>query len=90
MGVMKIKNKCHDILLVEYDKKIYMIDSTVWQFFKNKRNILIGIKRDIESALNELRIIHKGDWTISEKLNKKDCKQKNEWEAIIKQNIAEL
>lgn len=89
-NVMNIKNKCHDILLVESDEKIYVIDSTVWQFFKNKRSILIGIEKDTKRALNNIKNIYKGNWKISEKLSEKDCRQKSEWEAIIKQNIAEL
>ena len=89
-NVMNLKNKCHDIVLAENYNKVYIIDPTVWQFFKNKRSILIGTEQDIKRALNNLRNVYKGNWKISEELGKKDCKQKDEWETIINQNITEL
>jgi len=89
-GVMNIKNKCHDILLIEDKEGSYLIDPTVWQFFKNKRSILIGKAKDIKVIHGILKDIYKGSWKITERLTKKDCSQKKKWLKIIKQNIAEL
>ena len=90
-NVMNIKNKCHDVLLIEYNNQIYLIDPTIWQFFKNKRNILIKKEiKNIRTALITLQDIYRGNWKISEKIRKKKWEQKNEWKKVIKQNIKEL
>jgi len=87
-GVMD-KNQCHDVLLIEHNKKYYLVDPTVWQFFKYKRNILIGEVEDVKSALDVLIKIYKGKWKVSEELKKNSCAQKNKWKKIIEQNIDE-
>jgi len=76
--VFNMKGKCHDILAVEYYDKIFLIDTTVWQFFKYKRNILIGMTNNISEALNITKKIYKGNWRIVEKLNKNDFKDMDE------------
>jgi len=81
--VFNRKEKCHDILAVECYNKIYLIDTTIWQFFKYKRNILIGIINNISEALNITKKIYKGNWRIAEKLNKNDFKNVDGWKRII-------
>ena len=88
-GVMINKNQCHDVLLIECNKRYYLVDPTVWQFFKYKRNILIGEVEDVKSALDVLIKIYKGKWKVSEELKKNSCAQKNKWKKIIEQNIDE-
>jgi len=84
--VFNVKGKCHDILAVEYYDKIYLIDVTIWQFFKYKRNILIGITNNISEALAIAKKIYKGSWRIAEKLNKNDSKDIDGWKGIIEMN----
>ncbi len=84
--IMGGKNKSHDVILVDSKKGVHIIDPTVWQFFKNKRSIAITMTETVESALYALEKIYKGKWKISEKINKKTCTQKKEWQDIIKKN----
>lgn len=81
--------KSHDILVIKDNYYFYMIDPTIWQFFKNKRKILIGVAKKIDDALNNATYIYKGKWKESEELKRQDCKQKNkkELERIIDLNI---
>ena len=34
---MDATNKNHDILAIKEKNKFYLIDPTIWQFFKNKK-----------------------------------------------------
>ena len=65
----KIGKRFHDILLV-HDKKVYIIDPTVWQFFKNKKSILIKRTKTVNDALLALASIYGGKWRISERITK--------------------
>lgn len=89
-NVLGRKNKSHDVIVVQDHDFVYGIDPTVWQFFKFKRNILIAKTKTVESLLNILEKKYKGNWHISEKINKNSCARKQEWLAIIKKNIAEI
>lgn len=81
--VANIKNKCHDILAVEYYDKIYLIDVTVWQFFKYKRSILIGIADNLKESWMIAKKIYKGNWHVSERLDKSDFNHMNKWKKIV-------
>lgn len=83
---MNEKKRCHDILAVQDGNYFYLIDPTVWQFFKNKRKILVGIMKNLGDVLDNARKTYKGKWKISEELKIKDCKQQKEWERIIDLN----
>jgi hypothetical protein len=87
--VMGEKNKSHDVILVNDNKAIYVIDPTIWQFFKNKRSIIIGKTETVKSTLCTLEKMYKGKWKISEKISKKTAYNKEEWRKIIKKNINE-
>lgn len=86
-NILDRKNKEHDILAIKDSDNIYLIDPTVWQFFKNKRSIFIGISKNIDDSLNLVKKTYKGIWKVSEKLENADCAQKKEWEKIISENI---
>ncbi len=65
----KIGKRFHDILLI-HDKEVYILDPTVWQFFKNKKSILIKKTKTINDALLVLTSIYGGKWSISEQIIK--------------------
>ena len=70
----KIGKRCHDLLLV-YDKEVFILDPTVWQFFKNKKSILIKRTKTINDALLVLVSVYGGKWKISEKITKYSNKE---------------
>ena len=65
----KIGKRCHDLLLV-YDKEVYILDPTVWQFFKNKKSILIKKTKTVDDSLSVLTNIYGGKWRILERITK--------------------
>lgn len=86
-NILDIKNKEHDILAIKNISGVYLIDPTVWQFFKNRKSIFVGLSKNIDDSLNLAKKAYKGIWKLSEKLESADCKQKKEWEKIISENI---
>lgn len=86
-SVLNEPDKNHDILAIEEKNKFYLIDPTIWQFFKNKKNILLKKENKIEDCLRFAEQFYKGKWSISETLDKKSFKNIKEWENIIKTNI---
>lgn len=67
----KISDKLtHDVLLVELESKYTIIDPAVWQIFKDSEGIVMGEYTDLGSSLAGAKRIYKGDWTISETLEK--------------------
>ncbi|MFH1956067.1 MAG: hypothetical protein ABIJ28_00240 [Patescibacteria group bacterium] len=85
-NVMGQKKRYHDILAIKDDDYFYLIDPTVWQFFKNKRKILVGIIKNFKNVSDDVQKIYKGKWKISEELKMTDCRQKKEWMKIINLN----
>lgn len=86
-NVMDAIGKNHDILTIEEKNKFYLIDPTVWQFFKNKKNILLTKKDNVEDCLRFAEQFYKGKWSVSETLTKKCFKKIKKWENNIKTNI---
>lgn len=81
--------RSHDIVLVEGDKKSFLVDPSVWQFFKSKKSILVGEINSTEEALNLASNTYKGKWQVSEKIEKNICKESKELERIIRLNAQE-
>lgn len=88
-GISNKKDLCHDILAIEECKKIYLIDPSIWQFFKYKRSILVGQTENMKDSLMFVEKFYKGKWKVSEILKKNSCneKDKTKWEKIIRLNI---
>jgi len=80
----KIGKRFHDLLLV-HDKEVYILDPTVWQFFKNKKSILIKKTKTINDALLVLASIYGGKWRISEQITKYSNKEIERLESVLKQ-----
>ncbi len=76
--------KYHDILIAQLDNEFYLIDPTIWQFFKNKRSILIGEFNSINELLLWAKKIYGGKWENIEKLT--NFRGEKEFIKIIKGN----
>jgi len=88
--VFGIKKRCHDILMVEDDNMFYLIDPTVWQFLKYKRNIVMTEKKSEKDILTFTEEVYKGKWKISKIIGEITKKEAEENEKIIKLNLAEI
>lgn len=87
-GVFNDKNIAHDLLLVNYNDTFYLVDPTVWQFHKNKKNILVKKEKSLNKCFDYLNKTYGGVWSVSENITKSDCDGKNEWMDVIEKNIS--
>ena len=83
----KIKNQAHDIIIIDGGKGVDIVDPTVWQFFKNKRSIIMGKTRTIGEAPHKLTDIYGGKWKISERITKYSKKEIIKLERVLAKNI---
>ena len=60
--------KYHDILAVQLDNKFYLIDPSIWQFFKNKKTIFIGEFDGMANLFLKAKKIYGGKWRSLENL----------------------
>jgi hypothetical protein len=60
--------KYHDVLAVQLADKFYLVDPSVWQFFKTKRSILIGEFDDMTDVFAFAKKTYGGTWKSVEKL----------------------
>ena len=60
--------KYHDILAVQLDNKFYLIDPSIWQFFKNKKTIFIGEFDGMANLFLKAKRIYGGKWRSLENL----------------------
>lgn len=81
--------RSHDIVLLEENKKAFLLDPSIWQFFKNKRSILVGEIKNTDEAIKLAHNTYKGKWKVSEKIEKNICKESKEMEKIIRLNVQE-
>ncbi len=80
-----IPKKYHDVLVCQLNDKFYLIDASVWQFFKKKRDILMGEFKTMNEVFIEVKKIYGGKWGSVETLN--DFEDERELIEIIKINI---
>ena len=73
----------HDILAVEQDENIYLIDPSVWQFFKNKKSIFLKLTKTLESSLSEVTKIYGGKWAVSEAFKSENYNEKELKEIVV-------
>lgn len=79
----KIGKRFHDLLLIHDKQEVYILDPTVWQFFKNKKSILIKRTKTVNDALSVLTNIYGGKWRISEKITKYSNKEIERLESVL-------
>ena len=82
----KIGKRFHDLLLV-HDEEVYILDPTVWQFFKNKKSILIKKTKTVNDALLKLASIYGGKWKISERITKYPRKEIERLKSVLEKSI---
>jgi len=86
-NVMGIKKKYHDVLIVEEKNIFYVIDPTVWQFFKHKRNILLTKKNTMKECVEFAKQFYDGKWSVSDILSKNCFQEIKKWEEVVRLNI---
>ncbi|OGM94636.1 hypothetical protein A2524_00330 [Candidatus Wolfebacteria bacterium RIFOXYD12_FULL_48_21] len=79
----------HDLLIVEYGGKAYVIDPAVWRFFKGKKTILMTTKHTMPEALIEIQKLYHGIWRISERMEKSGFERRHEWERRVEIKVDE-
>jgi hypothetical protein len=84
----KIGKVFHDLILIDMGNSVYIVDPTVWQFFKNKRSILIGAADSINKALNKTAVIYSGEWKISEKVDNYSKKEIRNLKQLLARQIS--
>jgi len=82
----KVRGHFHDLLVVQ-DDKAYVIDPTVWQFFKDKKSILIATENSIEGAVVALMRDYGGRWELSERVHGYSVPQIKKLKNTIKENL---
>jgi hypothetical protein len=88
--INKNDGKSHDVLAIKDQDKYYVIDPTIWQFFKDCKNILVDMTDSIEKVFHKLELKYGGNWKISEKMKPTSEEQIDEWTKIIKENIENI
>lgn len=77
----------HDILAVKLDGLVILIDPTIWQIFRNKKNIFLGEYADLEEAINQIKNLYGGSWQMSEELFRKNIRETEKLLKILEENI---
>jgi len=83
------EEKSHDILAVSSSDRIFLVDTTIWQFFPNRESIYLGEFTKLNEAIIFLEKLYGGKWQVSEELNDESFREKDEWEKIIRLNLKE-
>ena len=78
--------KYHDVLTVQMRDRFYLVDSSVWQFFKNKRSMFMGEFDSMADVLMYAKKTYGGKWKSIEKL--KDFKEEKKLIKMIKNNLS--
>lgn len=78
--------QAHDILVIEDEKRLFLLDPTIWQIFPKDKNIFIGSSQDISGVINLLKEKYGGSWKISESMRHCDNVYKKQLLSVIKNN----
>lgn len=82
--------KLHDILaVIASNNDVYIIDPTIWQFFPEKKSILLFISNNLDKALEKITELYGGKWQVSEEIFQVSSANQKEYLGIISQNISE-
>lgn len=77
--------KYHDILAVKLNNKFYLIDPSIWQFFKNKKSIFVGKFDSLADVFSCAKKTYGGKWKNIEKLT--NFKEEKKLIKMIKNNL---
>lgn len=95
LSILKGVNVCglkgsHDILAVFVSGgDIYVIDSTIWQFFPKAQSILLFVSNNLQDVFKKVERKYGGEWAISEANIQISENDKKKYLTIIKKNIRE-
>ena len=64
----------HTVLVVEEDGEFWVLDSSIWKFFQNKRSMLVGKADSLEKAMLMITRAYTGKWQVGEKLTRSHIK----------------
>ena len=81
----KFRGRLHDLLLVEMGR-VYVVDPTVWQFFKNKKSIIIAVENSINDAVTALADYYGGSWKLSECIHGYSASEIKRLKNIVSEN----
>ena len=82
----KARGRSHDLLVVQ-EEEVYVIDPTVWQFFKDKKSILIAVENSVDDAVVALMRNYGGKWELSERVRGYSVSQIKKLKNTIKENL---
>jgi hypothetical protein len=87
-GLGILGGQSHDVLVVIYKQKYYLVDASVWQFFPDSTSIFLGKFTDMREVLIYLKDTYGGDWSIAETLTADSFNEKDEWEKVVRMNMS--
>jgi hypothetical protein len=82
----KAQGRFHDLLLVD-EGRVYVVDPTVWQFFKHKKSIIIAMADSMDDALIALSHYYGGRWKLSKTIKKFSVKEMATLKSILQKNL---
>jgi len=85
----KVRGRAHDVLIVEANH-VSVIDPTVWQFFKNKKSILIASENSIDDAVATLAHCYGERWRLSERVYGYSASEIKKFKNKLSINISEF
>jgi len=85
----KMNGRAHDVLVVQ-ESGVYVIDPTVWQFFKNKKSIVIAVENSINDAVSALTDYYGGSWKLSERIHGYSTSEIKKLKNIVSENLKQL
>lgn len=77
--------KYHDILVVQLADAFYLIDPSVWQFFKTKRSMFMGQFDSMAVVFSYAKKTYGGTWKSQEHL--KNFREEKKLIKMIKNNL---
>jgi hypothetical protein len=81
------KKQAHDVLVICDKNKIFLLDPTIWQFFKNKKSIFWGEFDKMSDTFGFLKNKYGGKWKLSERLGKEGFVEVEKLKKIVGENI---
>jgi hypothetical protein len=64
------KDLAHDVLLISLENEFTLLGPAVWQFIKDKGDIVMDLCDSVEGSIKSAEKIYGGVWKLSEELQK--------------------
>lgn len=82
-----VPKKYHDILVAQLKDKFYLIDPSVWQFFKRQKSIFMGEFDSTTDVFLHAKKTYGGKWESVENLKTFTAKEEKKLIEKIKNNL---